>query len=118
MNKVIMVLVGIPVFAALGACSTLRTTVIPHQNGYTVVATADSGSTARSGALQKANETCDAQAKQLMVTRQHTIYQGAGKELGAVTNMIKQASFQVNGPKLQSTKQADDYKTTMVYRCK
>jgi len=111
-------MLGVPVVAALGACSTLKTTVIPQQNHYTIVATASSGSTAREGAVKKATQTCTAQGKRLVVIKRRTIYQGTGKELGEITQIASQASFQSGGPAFGSTKQADDYKTTMTFRCR
>ena len=117
-KKIVLTLLSVPVVAALGACSTLHTTVIPQQNHYTVVATAESGPTARSGAVKRATQTCSALGKRLAVMKMRTIYQGSGKALGEITQIAGQASFQAGGPLIPSTKQANDYKTTMTFRCK
>ena len=105
--------------AGMTACSTLKTTVIPQsQNKYTVVATAESGSTAINGAIKKAQNVCTHQGKTLDVISHHTAYKGAGKTLGAVTSMISSAAFLDKNVYVPGTKTAEDYKSTVQFECK
>lgn len=106
--------------AAMTACSTLRTTVIPQsQNKYTVVATAENNSTAINGAVKKAQKVCTNQGKKLVVISHQTNYQGAGagKQLGAVTHMVSQVAFAAGDLDVASTKSDEDYKSTVVFKC-
>ena len=102
----------------LFGCSTLKTTVFPGKNNYTVVATAKDGATARQGAIQKATQVCSSQGKRLVVLRRNTVYQGAGKQLGAISKVASEASFFSGGPTFSSTESAADYKTVIVFNCR
>ena len=57
--------------------------------------------------------------QKLMVLDTNSVYQGAGKQLGAITKMASQASFMTGGPMgLPNSKEAEDYKVTMQFNCK
>ncbi len=103
---------------AMTACSTLRTTVIPQsQNKYTVVATAESGSTAIDGAIKKSQKVCTKQGKKLVVINHKTKYQGAGKTLGTVSSIVSQVAFEASNTYVPSTKGAEDYKSIVNFEC-
>ena len=104
---------------ALTACSTLRTTVIPQSNNhYTVVATAENGSTAINGAIKKARKVCTNQGETLVVRSHNTKYQGAGKTLGAVSSIVSDVAFDTSTTYIPSTKGSEDYKSTVVFECR
>ena len=103
----------------VAACSTLKTTVIPQsQNKYTVEATAENSATVINGAIKKAQMICTNQNKKLMVLSHKTQYQGAGKTLGTVTNMVSKMAFATGDINvIPTTKTAEDYKSTVVFEC-
>lgn len=119
LNKIGMGIAVLFIAVMMAACSTLKTTVIPQsQNQYTVVATAESGSTAINGAIKRAQQVCTNQGKTLAVISHKTKYQGAGKTLGTVTNMVsKMAFFAGDINTVPTSKTAEDYKTTVVFTC-
>jgi hypothetical protein len=114
-----LIVCGVSTLVGCATPNTLHTTVIPEQGHYTVIATAIDESSARDGAVQKATETCNEQGKELIVTKNDTKYQGSGKKLEQLTQMANSVSFQSGGPSLGmgSTRQTNDYKTTMVFKC-
>lgn len=119
-NKKIVFITMLLSAAGLTACSTLKTTVIPQaQNQYTVIATAEDESTVMNGAIKKAQTVCkNNQNKQLVVISHQTKYQGAGKTLGAVTNMVSEVAFAAGDlNSVASTKTAEDYKSIVVFKC-
>ncbi len=120
MKKILsLTLLGSTALLILGGCSSLKTTVIPQGNhSYQLIATSDSSADSQQGAIKKASEICQSQGKRLVVTKNKTIYQGANKELGVITDTISKASFMNGGASLPSTKTATDYKTTVSFKCK
>lgn len=119
MKKIKILLALSSVAVLMAACSTLQTTVIPQsQNKYTVIATAEEGSTAINGGIKKAQMVCTNQGKKLVVISHNTKYQGAGKTLGTVTSMVSQVAFATGDlNSVASTKGAEDYKSTVVFEC-
>lgn len=118
-KQIAMISTLVSVTVLMSACSTLRTTVIPQSNNqYTVVATAEKGSTAINGGIKKAEKICKGQGKKLVVVSHKTKYQGAGKELGAVTGMVSQVAFATGDLTGVTSKTAEDYKSTVVFECK
>ena len=117
-KKIGIVISLIAATAAMTACSTLQTTVIPQsQNKFTVVATAEDSSTAINGAIKKAQSVCTNQGKSLTVTSHQTHYQGAGKTLGAISSLVSTAAFMNDNVNVPSTQGTEDYKSTVVFEC-
>lgn len=117
-KKIVIATTIILVASVMTACSTLRTTVIPQsQNKYTVVATAENGSTVINGAIKKAQMVCTNQGKKLVVISHKTNYQGAGKTLGTVSSIVSQVAFDAGNTYVPSTKGSEDYKSTVVFEC-
>lgn len=102
----------------LVGCATTRTTVIPKNNGiYQVVGTARNSADSQQGAIKKATEVCQKASKRLTVVANKTKYQGAGKEMGAITSVVSSAAFMNGNVNLPSAKSDTDYKTVVTFRC-
>ncbi len=100
-------------FTLLVGCAS--TTILPEGNGrYSLVSTSSSESAALSDAKKKANEECLKQNKQLIVLKHHSVYQGMDKTNKAMINLAG-ALLAGNGGTANSS---DDYKISMMFRCK
>lgn len=119
MKKLFPVAVLLSVFfGSLSGCSTLNTTILPHENNrYTVIATAQDRATTIHGAVKKAAAFCLTKDLNFLVLKRKTVYQGAGKELGALTRAASQLSMEIGGVPTPSTETQEDYETRLLFRC-
>jgi len=118
MNKLYASIAVLVTAGVLTSCSSVQTTVIPKAQGnYQVIATANNSANAQQGAVDKANKVCQQQNKRLTVTKNHTVYQGSGKELGDITQAVSTAATLNTGAFIPTTKTNTDYKTTVTFKC-
>ena len=118
MHKVYLYAALVGIVIILASCSTVQTTVIPRANGnYEVIATAANSASAQQGAIDKATKVCQQQNKSLIVKKNHTIYQGAGKELGELSQAFSTAASMNSHTYVPTTKSTTDYKTTTTFQC-
>lgn len=105
-------------FLFLAACAT-KAQLYPEGNGiYSAIALSQSENDARKAVAKKAEETCAATEQRLVVLENDVIYQGAGKELGAITSLLDQAVFRnTDSMGTGTTKSNEDYKATLKFRC-
>lgn len=101
----------------LSGCTSVQITVIPGPHSSTILATAANQSTAYEGAVEKAQAVCKLQAKRPVVLMHRVVYQGAGKELGAVTDVLSATSMFTGGPRL-STRSNEDNRVTLKFKCR
>ena len=118
MRKIYLYPILVGTISILTGCSTVQTTVIPRANGnYEVIATAANSASAQQGAIDKATKVCQQQSKSLIVKKNHTVYQGAGKELGELSQAFSTAASMNSNTYVPTTKSTTDYKTTTTFQC-
>jgi len=121
--RFVKMMLSISVFAIgavslLTACSTLQTATLPMKDGnYKIIATAVSSSEASSGAVKTAEKVCASQGKLFKVISINTVYQGIGKEVGALTSIASEVAWQTSKTAISSTRSTEDYQTTLVFSC-
>lgn len=119
MKKTLLTLGVVSASIALVACSTTTTNLYPKgHNRYTVVSLSRSASDAASASLKKATKTCQDSNRSLVVLSNKSIYQGAGKALGQVSQAVSDAAFMADGLSFGSTKSNSDYKNTLTFSCR
>lgn len=102
----------------LTACSTLQTATLPMKDGnYKIIATAVSSSEANAGAVKTAKKVCASQGKSFKAISINTIYQGIGKEIGALSSIASDVAWQTSHTAVSSTRTAEDYQTTLIFSC-
>ncbi len=119
MKKTINFFKSISILLIITGCVDLNNSVVIPMEGnkYSVVSSADSDSNSIRAAMYKATGVCGEQNKNLVVLSNHTTYQGAGKELGAITKIAHDVAFFNSGLVIPSSKSDEDYKTTVIFRC-
>lgn len=84
---------------------------------YKMIATARSQDESRNGAVKQAGLQCSKQHQRLSVISINTTYQGTGKELAQISDIARQVAWQASNTNVPSTRQNDDYKTTLIFNC-
>ena len=107
----------------LTGCALSDTTAIPQGNNqFKMISTAKTERNSIQGALNKANKMCGEKNQKAIVVSSKTDYQGVDKTTGAVTDTAIGALAALGGKTsngiLPSTRRDDDYKTTMVFKCR
>lgn len=118
-----LIITSIITTLTLAGCAISDTTVIPRGNNqFEIVSTAMSEHSSTQGALDKANKVCEErQLGTAVVINHNTVYQGVDKTVGSVTDTLAILASAANKDSNQiapSTRRWDDYKTTMLFRCR
>ncbi len=111
-NKLQLLGITVISFAIIGCAST---TIYPEGgNKSSLVTTSSSESIAEKTALQKAQEHCIKQGKELVVLHHQTTYQGVDKNHKA---MIGLANAIITNSGVNPTNSSNDYRVDLSFTC-
>jgi hypothetical protein len=118
MKKLSIAVIGVCLI--LCGCATTKTTVIPQERGkYTVIATGSDEGTTNEAAMKKAAKTCKVLNKTPIVLKHETRYQGGmSKKEKDVLNTAARVASAVTPGFISGASSDNDYKATIVFRCK
>ena len=97
----------------LWGCCSARTQVLPRDKDYVVLGHSDSESCAFEKCKEKAEEYCSQRGKRFVLVQHESSYQGMDR---TVKGVMQGAGALMNKPVW--TNSSEDYKVSMVFRCR
>lgn len=112
-NRTELFLLYLTLSFILNACCFARTQIIPRESDFLVLGHSSSESCAFSECREAAEEYCSARGRRFVMLKQSSKYQGMDRN---AAGLLGAAGAFMDKPVHTST--SDDYKVSMVFRCR